>query len=161
MNTGVMKSLCIDSASQFYLAWVLFILFLMDVLNGSTIQIYQLSGPQSLADQLLPFATMFAVFILIVKGVKNRRINKWVLVIIVPMILSSLVEDQIVSYQYDLTMTNLENLCEAIEQYKDAVGVYPNEIADLTPDYLSGNPISGFGLINSEMQYRLSDSLET
>lgn len=140
---------------------IVFLITILDLIDGSTFRFMEMGGPECLASHLFQISIIMLIVSLFQKKKLRKKIQKWSLVIIVPTILALEMESKIVNYQYERTVKSLNEICLALKNYKLEKGKYPIMIDELQPNYLESIPKSGFGIFDSEIKYELLENGKT
>lgn len=140
---------------------IVFLIIVLDVINGSSFNFLQITAPVCLATQLFELLMIVLIISLFFKKELRKQVQKWSLAFLVPSVLAIAIEGPIEKYQYNKTRKSLAEICTALDNYKVENGKYPKTIEALQAKFLGGIPKAGFGLFNSTISYELLENGDT
>lgn len=136
---------------KFLISGIVFLILILGFINGSVYRFMELTRPECLATHLVQISVIALIVSIFSKNKTKKKIQKWSIMMIIPSMLAIGLEGEIVKYQYEKTDHSLNELCKALEVYRNKIGKYPKKIEDLESDYLQKNPYSGFGIFDSKI----------
>ncbi|MEM6697772.1 MAG: hypothetical protein AAF599_05215, partial [Bacteroidota bacterium] len=81
-------NLSLERKRMIILGGIIFLITILDFINGSTFRILEMTGPECLATHLFQISILILVASLFLKMTIKKKIQKWILALIVPTVLA-------------------------------------------------------------------------
>lgn len=101
---------------------------ILDFINGSSLRFMEIAGPECLATHVFQISLLGLLVSLFLKKEIRPKVQKWMLILIIPTILAIALENTIKDYQYEKTRNSLAEICLALTVYKKQKGKYSQNL---------------------------------